>query len=113
MCLSTVLTTEHQVVCKNVAAVTQKDGKLVFTDIMGIPTVVEGSIEKVSRFMMPFIALLSTILIGWIKTPDYVIGEMERNGEHFRRKSVYRVMIRYIAPVMMLILFLQSTGILS
>ena len=74
---------------------------------------VESGIEKVSRFMMPFIALLSTILIGWIKTPDYVIGEMERNGEHFRRKSVYRVMIRYIAPVMMLILFLQSTGILS
>ena len=63
--------------------------------------------------MMPFIALLSTILIGWIKTPDYVIGEMERNGEHFRRKSVYRIMIRYIAPVLMLILFLQSTGILS
>ena len=75
---------------------------------------VEGGIEKnEQRFMMPFIAMLSTILIGWIKTPDYVIGEMERNGEHFRRKSVYRVMIRYIAPVMMLILFLQSTGILS
>ena len=63
--------------------------------------------------MMPFIALLSTILIGWVRTPEYVIGEMERNGEHFRRKGVYRVMIRYIAPVMMLILFLQSTGILS
>ena len=47
MCLSTVLTMEHQVVCKNVAAVTQKDGKLVFTDIMGIPTVVDGSIEKI------------------------------------------------------------------
>ena len=47
MCLSTVLTTERQVVCKNVAAVTQKDGKLVFTDIMGIPTAVEGSIEKI------------------------------------------------------------------
>lgn len=47
MCLSTVLTMERQVVCKNVAAVTQKDGKLVFTDIMGIPTVVEGSIEKI------------------------------------------------------------------
>ena len=83
-------------------------------DIMDyVSNSVESGIEKVSRFMMPFIALLSTILIGWIKTPDYVIGEMERNGEHFRRKSVYRVMIRYIAPVMMLILFLQSTGILS
>lgn len=47
MCLSTVLTTQRQPVCKNVAAVTQKDGKLIFTDIMGIPTVVEGSIEKI------------------------------------------------------------------
>ena len=63
--------------------------------------------------MMPFIALLSTVLIGWVMTPDYVIDEMERNGETFRRKKLYRVMIRYIAPVMMFVLFLQSTGILS
>ncbi len=63
--------------------------------------------------MMPLIALLSTILIGWIKTPDYVIEEMERSGHPFRRKKIYRVMIRYVAPVMMLVLFLQSTGILS
>ncbi|HCJ09121.1 MAG TPA: sodium-dependent transporter [Lachnospiraceae bacterium] len=62
--------------------------------------------------MMPFIALLSTILIGWVMTPDYVIDEMERNGEKFRRKKLYRIMIRYIAPVLMFILFLQSTGIL-
>lgn len=63
--------------------------------------------------MMPFIALLSTILIGWIMTPDYVIDEMERGGEKFRRKKLYRIMIRYVAPVMMFVLFLQSTGILS
>ena len=63
--------------------------------------------------MMPLIALLSTILIGWVKTPQFVIGEMERNGERFRRKKLYIIMIRYIAPVLMLILFLQSTGILS
>ena len=54
--------------------------------------------------MMPFIALLST---------DYVIDEMERNGSRFRRKKLYRIMIRYVAPVMMFILFLQSTGVLS
>lgn len=63
--------------------------------------------------MMPLIALLSTVLIGWIKTPDYVIGEMERNGETFRRKKLYTIMMRYVAPVMMLVLFLQSTGILA
>ena len=59
------------------------------------------------------IALLSTILIGWVVTPDYVISEMERSGDKFRRKKLYRVMIRFVAPVMMFILFLQSTGILS
>ena len=48
-----------------------------------------------------------------IITPDYVIDEMQRNGETFRRKKLYRVMIRYVAPVMMLVLFLQSTGILA
>ena len=63
--------------------------------------------------MMPFIALLSTILIGWVMTPDYVIDEMQRGGKTFRRKKLYRVMIRYVAPVMMLVLFLQSTGILA
>lgn len=63
--------------------------------------------------MLPLIALLSTVLIGWIKTPDYVIGEMERNGETFRRKKLYTIMMRYVAPIMMLVLFMQSTGILE
>lgn len=47
MCLSTVLTMERQPVCKNVAAVVQRDGKLIFTDIMGIPTAITGTIEKI------------------------------------------------------------------
>lgn len=63
--------------------------------------------------MMPLIALLSTLLIGWVVGPDYVVEEMERGGARFTRKKIYRVMIRYVAPVMMLVLFLQSTGILS
>ena len=47
MCLSTVLTMERQPVCKNVAAVVQRDGQLIFTDIMGIPTAITGIIEKI------------------------------------------------------------------
>lgn len=66
-----------------------------------------------NSFMMPFIALLSTILIGWVMSPDYVIDEVRRNGEPFRRQRLYRVTIRYVAPLMMLALFLESTGILS
>lgn len=47
MCLSTVYNTAQQVLCKNVAAVTEKDGQLIFTDIMGIPTAVTGSIQRI------------------------------------------------------------------
>lgn len=63
--------------------------------------------------MMPFISLLSCILIGWVLKPQWISDEMERNGEKFRRKKLYVIMIRYVAPIMMALLFLQSTGILN
>ena len=66
-----------------------------------------------NSFMMPFIALLSSILIGWIMKPAWIGEEMERGGKIFRRKRLYTVMIRYVMPVIMLIIFLQSTGILN
>ena len=47
MCLSTVYNTAQQVLCKYVASVTEKDGQLIFTAIMGIPTAVTGSIQKI------------------------------------------------------------------
>ena len=66
-----------------------------------------------NSFMMPFIALLSSILIGWIVKPSWIEEEMELNGNKFKRKKLYNVMIRYIMPVIMFILFLQSTGLLN
>ncbi len=50
MCLSTVYAmrdAEKKLVAKNVASVTVRDGRLVFTDIMGIPTVVDAAIERI------------------------------------------------------------------
>ena len=66
-----------------------------------------------NSFMMPFIALLSSIFIGWIMKPSWITEEMERDGIKFRRKQLYVVMVKYILPIVMLILFLQSTGILN
>ena len=63
-----------------------------------------------NSFLMPFISLLTSILIGWVIGPAWIIGEVERNGEHFKRAGLYRFMIRYVVPVVMLILFLVSTG---
>lgn len=64
-----------------------------------------------NSFLMPFISLLTSILIGWVVGPEWIISEVEKNGEHFRRAGMYRVMIRYVVPVVMLILFLTSTGL--
>ena len=49
MCLSTVYRMhdgEKQLVCKNVAAVRQQEGALVFTDIMGVQTRVEAVLDR-------------------------------------------------------------------
>lgn len=47
MCLSTVLTPDRQVVAQNVASVTQQGDHLVFTNILGVPVSVTGTIEKI------------------------------------------------------------------
>lgn len=66
-----------------------------------------------NSFLMPFIALLSTILIGWVVGPKYVTDEVESSGHRMSRKGLYVVMVKFVTPVMMLVLFLQSTGLLN
>jgi NSS family neurotransmitter:Na+ symporter len=63
--------------------------------------------------MMPFISFLSSILIRWVIGPDWIVEEVEYGGKKFGLKGLYRFMIRYIVPVMMFILFLESTGLLG
>jgi len=66
-----------------------------------------------NSFMMPAISFFSCILIGWVVTPQWIIDEAESSGHTFGRKKLYAVMIRYVAPLIMLVLFLQSTGFLG
>lgn len=66
-----------------------------------------------NSFMMPLIAFLSSIFIGWIIKPDWIIDEMERGNKKFARKKLFVIMVKYFLPVIMFILFLQSTGLFS
>lgn len=93
-------------------------GYSVFYVEVGLPNGSTGQLLDImdyisNSFLMPFIALLSSIFIGWIMKPDWIAEEMELNHNKFRRKKLYNVMIRYIMPIIMVILFLQSTGILN
>ncbi len=66
-----------------------------------------------NSFLMPAISFLTCIFIGWVVKPKWIDDEMEKNGHVFKRKRLYRVMIRYVTPVIMLILFFTSTGVFS
>ncbi|MBO5461128.1 MAG: sodium-dependent transporter [Ruminococcus sp.] len=66
-----------------------------------------------NSFLMPLISFLTCIFVGWVIKPAWIEKEMESSGHKFSRKKLYYVMIRYITPVMMAVLFLQSTGLLD
>ncbi len=63
-----------------------------------------------NSLLMPVISLLTCIIIGWVVKPKWVIDEVESSGAKFGRKKLYAVMIKYIAPALMILLFLQSIG---
>ncbi len=63
--------------------------------------------------LMPLVAIGTCILIGWILKPKAIIDEVEKNGCRFGRKQLYIVMIRFIAPILLIILLLKSVGILT
>ena len=56
--------------------------------------------------LMPMVALLTCILIGWVAGAKTVTDEVKRNGEKMNREKLYNVMIKYIAPVMLVIILI-------
>lgn len=63
--------------------------------------------------LMPLVAIGTCILIGWIAKPKTVIEEVEKSGCKFGRKQLYIIMIKFIAPILLVILLLKSLGILT
>jgi len=83
---------------------------------VSLPTGSVGQILDVFDYisnsvLMPISAIGTSILIGWVLGPHTIIDEAEKNGEKFNRRKLYIVMIKYVAPVLLFILFLRSTGI--
>lgn len=64
-----------------------------------------------NNILMPVVAILTCILIGWIAKPKTIIDEVTKNGEKFRRKNLYIVMIKFLAPVLLFALLLQALGV--
>ena len=58
--------------------------------------------------LMPLTAILTCILIGWVIKPKAIIDELTLNGEKFPRRGLYIVMVKFVAPVMLVFLLLQQ-----
>lgn len=59
--------------------------------------------------LMPIVALITAILIGWVVGTKFITDEVTKNGEKFRRKGLYEFVIKYIAPVLLVIILIVYT----
>ncbi len=57
--------------------------------------------------IMPIVALLTCVLIGYVVKTKVVEDEIETNAP-FKSKKLYRVMVKFICPVFMLAIFISS-----
>ncbi len=92
-------------------------GYNVFYFEMKLPNGSTGQVldilDYISNYlMMPVVAIATCILVGWVLTPDSVVGEVTKNGESFARKKLYYVMVRFAAPLLIAVLLLMALGVL-
>ena len=60
-----------------------------------------------NSIMMPIVALITCIFVGYFLKPKTVIEEVEVNGK-FKSQGLFTIMIRYVAPVFLLIILTSS-----
>ncbi len=105
---------------------------LLFSIVLGIPsslgygmwsnfTLLNMSILDFFDFisnsvLMPIVALLTCIFIGFVIKPQAIIDEIELSGK-FKRKKLFIVVIKYVAPICIVLILatalLQAFGLFS
>lgn len=60
--------------------------------------------------LMPIVAMLTCIFIGYIAKPKTIIDEVELGGKTFKEKKFYVVMLKYVAPVCLLLILLFAVS---
>lgn len=100
-------------------------GIIIFSILLGIPCSLGNGIWSGIKVLgmdfltffdfisnsifLPVVAFLTSVMIGWFVGADYIIDEATKNGEKFKREKIFRVMIKYIAPVLLLIILVFYT----
>ena len=67
--------------------------------------------------LMPIVAIATCLLVGWFVGTKTIEDEICVNGETFKRRGIFRVMVKYVAPVFLVVILvfysLAQFGIIS
>lgn len=84
-------------------------GPLSFVSLMGMAFL--DFFDFISNsVLMPIVALLTCVLVGHIVGTDVVSSEVKMNGHVFKREKLFKVMIRWVAPILLLVVLISSVA---
>lgn len=68
-----------------------------------------------NSLMLPIVALLTCVLVGWICKPHCVLDEVKigRKSDVIHREKLFVVMIKFVAPVLLFVILLQAFNVFS
>jgi NSS family neurotransmitter:Na+ symporter len=58
--------------------------------------------------LMPIVAAVTCIFVGWVLKPRAVVEECESGGTVMKAKAFYSFMVRYLAPALMVALLISE-----
>lgn len=61
-----------------------------------------------NSILMPIVALLTCFFVGYVIKPKTIIEEAEAEGAKFRAKRLFTVVIKWIAPVILIAILISS-----
>ncbi len=61
-----------------------------------------------NNMLMPIVAFLTCIFIGYVIKPQTLVDEIEIGGKPFKRKLLFNCMIKYIAPIFIVLILVSS-----
>ena len=71
-------------------------------------------LDYISNYvLMPVVSIATCIFVGWIAKPKTIIDEVTLGGFRFGREKMYVVMVKFITPVLLLLLLLQALGVIK
>lgn len=61
-----------------------------------------------NNLLMPVVAILTCVFVGYILKPKAVIDEVELSGQRFKSHRLYVVIIKFVAPIILAMIFVSS-----